>query len=98
MLSGERPARCVQWCLLGIERWTGADGRHEPVSWGRAPALDVLEHGYWHARSPAFLRPNVVQMIEWLRLPGEAILIGAGVVPAVIAAALTYRSVRRASR
>jgi nitric oxide reductase subunit B len=59
--------------------------------------LDVLQHGYWHARSPAFLRTNVVQMIEWLRLPGDAIFIGAGVVPAVIAAALTYRSVRRAS-
>src|SRR5262249_7789210 len=25
-------------CLLGLERWTGTDGRDQSVSWGCAPA------------------------------------------------------------
>jgi len=51
---------------------------------------DVLQHGYWHARSPEFLHQRLVHTIEWLRLPGDLVFIGLGVVPAVIAAAWTY--------
>jgi nitric oxide reductase subunit B len=57
--------------------------------------LDVLENGYWHARSPEFLSQKVVRLIEWLRMPGDAVFIGCGVVPAVIAAVLGYRLIRR---
>ena len=57
--------------------------------------LDVLQHGSWHARSPAFLHTKVMRVIEWLRLPGDVVFIGAGVTPAVIAAVLTYRVIRR---
>ncbi len=56
---------------------------------------DVLNNGYWHARSPEFLQS--VAIIEWLRLPADIIFIFAGVVPAVIAAARTYLAVRRGS-
>ena len=93
----QRPARYVQWAFWGLNIGLALMVVTNLFPGGVLQLLDVLQHGYWHARSPAFLRTNVVQMIEWLRLPGDAIFIGAGVVPAVIAAALTYRSVRRAS-
>jgi nitric oxide reductase subunit B len=52
--------------------------------------VDVLQNGYWHARSPEFLHQRVMRTIEWLRLPGDIVFIGLGVVPAVVAAAVTY--------
>jgi nitric oxide reductase subunit B len=56
--------------------------------------LDVLKNGYWHARSPAFLDKKLTLLIEWLRLPADAIFILFGVLPLVIAAGSTYQSVR----
>ena len=91
----QRPARYVQWDFWGLNVGLALMVVTNLFPGGVLQLLDMLQHGYWHARSPAFLRTNVVQMIEWLRLPGDAIFIGAGVVPIVIAATLTYRSVRR---
>ncbi len=56
--------------------------------------LDVLNNGYWHARGPEFLNQGVMRTIEWLRLPGDAIFIELGVVPALIATGLTCRFLR----
>ena len=55
---------------------------------------DVLEHGYWHARSPAFSGQRLLLILVWLRLPADAIFIGLGVVPAVLAATRTYWAMR----
>jgi nitric oxide reductase subunit B len=60
--------------------------------------MDVLENGYWHARSPEFLNQNLVRVIEWLRLPGDLVFIVLGVVPMLIASLLTYKIVRGAAR
>jgi nitric oxide reductase subunit B len=46
--------------------------------------MDVLEHGYWHARSAAFLHQRLFLLLEWLRLPGDLVFIGLGVVPLVL--------------
>jgi len=51
---------------------------------------DVLDNGYWHARNLAYLNQRFVRMIEWFRLPGDAVFILFGVVPAVIASVMTY--------
>jgi len=59
--------------------------------------LDVLKNGYWHARSPEFLNQRITTLIEWMRLPADAIFILFGVVPTLIAAGLAYRSVRKSS-
>ena len=59
--------------------------------------VDVLNHGYWHARGPEFLNERMVRIIEWLRLPGDVVFIGAGVAPALIAAVWTYRCVTKSS-
>ncbi len=51
---------------------------------------DVLQNGYWHARSAAFGHSSLMQALEWARLPGDLIFIAVGVVPLVIAALKTY--------
>jgi len=53
--------------------------------------LDVLQHGYWHARSPEFLHGRFMLLIEWARMPADIIFLAVGVIPAVVAAVLTYR-------
>jgi nitric oxide reductase subunit B len=55
---------------------------------------DVLQHGYWHARSEAFLNQDLFLTLEWLRLPGDLVFIGLGVVPMVIAALWCYMVLR----
>jgi nitric oxide reductase subunit B len=57
--------------------------------------IDVLNNGYWHARSPAFIDARMMNLLEWFRLPGDAIFIVAGVVPAFIASLIAYFQVRR---
>jgi nitric oxide reductase subunit B len=52
---------------------------------------DVLANGYWHARGPEFLNQTVVRRLEWARAPADAVFIALGVVPIVLAAAMTYR-------
>ncbi|MCX7753430.1 MAG: cbb3-type cytochrome c oxidase subunit I [Blastocatellia bacterium] len=56
--------------------------------------LDVLRNGYAHARSVEFLNQPIMRWIEWLRLPADVVFIVVGVVPLVLAAVRTYRSVR----
>jgi len=59
--------------------------------------LDVLKNGYWHARSPHFLDGKTIHMIEWARLPADAIFILLGVIPLLVAASFTYRFVRKST-
>jgi nitric oxide reductase subunit B len=48
---------------------------------------DAIAHGYWHARRPEFFAQPVVRILEWLRLPGDALFIVGGIVPLVYLAA-----------
>lgn len=57
--------------------------------------FDVLKNGYWHARGPEFLNDRMTILIEWMRLPADAVFILLGVVPLLISAGLTYRFVRK---
>jgi nitric oxide reductase subunit B len=52
---------------------------------------DVLENGYWHARSLGFIGQPLMHTLEWMRMPGDLIFIFAGVVPALLAAAMAWR-------
>jgi nitric oxide reductase subunit B len=56
---------------------------------------DVLKNGYWHARGPEFLNDRITTLIEWIRLPADAVFILLGVLPLLIAAGRTYRFVKR---
>jgi nitric oxide reductase subunit B len=62
---------------------------------GLLQLLDVLNNGYWHARGPEYLNSRSSLMIEWLRLPADAIFILLGVIPLVIASWKAYRFVRK---
>ena len=52
--------------------------------------IDVLNNGYWHARGPEFLNQGAVRFMEWLRMPGDLVFIGLGVLPAASVAVTTY--------
>ena len=52
---------------------------------------DVLENGYWHARSLDFIGQPLMRTLEWLRLPGDIVFILVGVLPAVLAAVTGWR-------
>ncbi len=51
-----------------------------------------MQNGYWHARSPEFLDGETRHLIEWLRMPADLIFIVSGVLPLLVAAGLTYKS------
>lgn len=55
---------------------------------------DVLQNGYWHARSLEFIGTDRIRTLEWVSMPSHLILIIAGVVPMVIASGLTYLKMR----
>jgi nitric oxide reductase subunit B len=55
---------------------------------------DVVEHGYWHARSLDYIGSDRSHLIEWLRLPGDLVFIAFGAVPLVIASIKGYLGVR----
>jgi len=59
--------------------------------------FDVVKNGYWHARGPEFLNDRVTTLLEWMRLPADAIFILPGVVPLLISVGITYRFVRRST-
>jgi len=56
---------------------------------------DVLQNGYWHARSPEFLTQPFMKLIEWLRMPADLMFIFLGVVPLVVAGIMTYGMIRK---
>ena len=53
--------------------------------------MDVLNHGYWHARSLAYTGGDFARLLEWLRMPGDLVFIVFGIVPISIAAVRAYR-------
>ncbi len=57
---------------------------------------DVLQNGYWHARSLAFVGTDRIRMLEWMSMPSYLVLILLGVCPMVIASGLTYLRLKRA--
>jgi nitric oxide reductase subunit B len=57
--------------------------------------LDVVNNGYWHARSPAFMDLPLTNAFFWARLPADIVFTLAGVLPLVIATVLTYWHARK---
>jgi len=42
-----------------------------------------FQSGYWSAREPGFFEIPLVRFFEWLRMPGDILFIGAGILPIV---------------
>jgi nitric oxide reductase subunit B len=57
---------------------------------GLLQMYDVIEHGYWHARSLAYTAGPLPRFLEWLRMPGDVVFIFLGALPIFIAATLGY--------
>src|SRR6185369_2307833 len=55
---------------------------------------DVLNNGYWHARSLDYIGSDRSRLLEWMRMPGDVVFIVFGAVPLVIAAIKAYLGVR----
>src|SRR3546814_9230178 len=51
---------------------------------------DVLQNGYWHARSHEFIASKHSLVIEWMRMPGDVVFIVFGAVPLLIATLKAY--------
>ncbi|MFN8006742.1 MAG: nitric-oxide reductase large subunit [Terriglobia bacterium] len=91
------PEKCLRFSFLGLNIGLALMIATNLFPGGVLQLVDVLKNGYWHARSLEFLNERTMRFIEWLRLPGDLIFIGLGVVPACMAAALSYRFVRRSN-
>jgi nitric oxide reductase subunit B len=57
--------------------------------------IDVINNGYWHARSKEFLSGILIKTIEWIRIGPDLIFAVVGVIPIVISAFLTYMYIRK---
>jgi nitric oxide reductase subunit B len=56
---------------------------------------DVVQHGYWHARSIDYTGAPHSLFMEWMRLPGDLVFIIFGAIPLLIAAIKGYFGMRR---
>ncbi|HET9234501.1 MAG TPA: cbb3-type cytochrome c oxidase subunit I, partial [Candidatus Eisenbacteria bacterium] len=84
----DRAAKLSFWSLnIGLA-WM-AFANLFPV--GMVQLHDSLAHGYFHARSLDFISQRWVNVLEWLRLPGDALFIAGGVLPLIW---LCWRGVR----
>jgi nitric oxide reductase subunit B len=57
---------------------------------GIMQVLDVIENGYWHARSLDYLAAPLARTLEWLRMPGDLVFMFAGALPLALAMVLGY--------
>jgi len=60
--------------------------------------LDVINNGYWHARSLEFSGQQHIINLAWLRLPADVVFIAAGVLPLLYAVILTYFNMQKSGR
>ena len=58
---------------------------------------DVLQNGYWHARSLEYTATPRARFVEWMRLWGDLVFIFAGALPIAIALLASYRAQLRTS-
>jgi len=59
---------------------------------GLMQVRDVIENGYWHARSLAYTASPLARTLEWLRMPGDLVFIFLGALPLTGAVAWGYLS------
>jgi nitric oxide reductase subunit B len=57
--------------------------------------LDVISHGYWHARSMAFSGQPLISSLAWARLPADITFIVVGALPLGWATIVTYLHARK---
>ena len=93
----QRPEKLIRFSFWGLNIGLGLMVLSNLFPGGVLQLVDVLNHGYWHARSPEFLNESIMRIIEWARLPADFIFIVAGVLPALIATAWIYGTMKKSS-
>ena len=51
---------------------------------------DVLQHGYWHARTEEFVMSGLFHTIEWVRIIADVIFLLFGVLPMLLFAVFSF--------
>jgi len=59
---------------------------------------DVIQNGYWHARSLDYTATTTARTLEWMRMPGDLVFIIFGAIPLTMAAFKAWLMVRRQGR
>ncbi|HEY3445410.1 MAG TPA: cbb3-type cytochrome c oxidase subunit I, partial [Myxococcales bacterium] len=96
-LPADRAAeRAMKLSFWGLNVGLGLMMFANLVPIGILQLTDAFRSGYWHAREPEFFQQPAVRFFEWVRLPGDALFIVAGILPVVYLAARTWLSRRRA--
>jgi len=93
----QRPEKFIRISFWGLNIGLGLMVVSNLFPGGVLQLIDVLNHGYWHARSPEFLNERIVRYIEWARLPADGVFIAAGVIPVVVAVLVGYNSMRQSA-
>jgi nitric oxide reductase subunit B len=57
---------------------------------GLLQVWDVLQNGYWHARSLEYTGTALARTLAWMRTPGDLVFIFVGVLPVVAALLVSY--------
>jgi nitric oxide reductase subunit B len=79
VLRGLYPDRQWNDKLLGWSFWLTNIGLLVMVSISMLPmgilqAIASIQHGYWYARSAEFMHTDTMQLLRWLRVPGDLLL------------------------
>lgn len=65
---------------------------------GVMQVYDVIQNGYWHARSLEYTATPLARTLEWLRMPGDLVFIFAGALPLAAVIVLGYLSPGRKTK
>ncbi len=77
-LRGLRPRQIWDEKLLRLSFWTlniglALMGILTLLPLGTMQLLAAIEHGYWYARSAEFMQQPIVDLLIWMRVPGDVI-------------------------
>jgi len=90
-----RVARCLKVSFWGLNIGLAMMVIFSLLPNGLLQVWDVIENGYWHARSVAHTGSELPRFLEWMRTPGDLVFIFVGVVPLLWGLCLAYLDLLR---
>ncbi len=65
--------RAAEDVLLGVQHRPGLMALLTLLPLGMMQLRAAIEHGYWYARSAEFMQQPIIDMLVWMRVPGDTI-------------------------
>ena len=88
-------ARCCKTAFWSLQHRPGADGAADAAAARhRCSCSAAIEHGYWYARSAEFMQQPIIELLVWMRVPGDTIF-SVGALARVVRAAAVGRAEAR---